>query len=57
MGQSGSTTMSGFGGVIEPRGPLCAGLLARGLRHHAQLNDWLIGRGSFLVFGRSFSGN
>ena len=27
------------------------------LRHHAQLNDLLIGRGSFLTFGRSFSGH
>jgi hypothetical protein len=27
------------------------------LRHHPQLNDLLIGRGSFLTFGRSFSGH
>jgi|ERR1700757_1883197 hypothetical protein len=27
------------------------------LRHHAQLNDLLIGRGSFLTFARSFSGH
>jgi hypothetical protein len=26
------------------------------LRHHAQFNDLLIGRGSFWAFGRSFSG-
>ena len=28
---------------------------ARALRHHAQINDLLIGRGSFLTFVRSFS--
>jgi hypothetical protein len=44
------------GGVIEPRGPLCAGLSARALRHHARLNDPIIGGGSFLALARSFPG-
>ena len=43
------------GGVIEPRGPPCGCSSARGLRHHAQINDRLIVRGSILTIAGSFS--
>jgi len=54
IAQSAAQPLLAGGCVIEPREGRRSP--ARASSHHAQLNDRLIGRGSFLTFARSFSG-